>query len=135
MTENDNDNNIRQVIIVRKDLKMRKGKEIAQCCHASMSILLSKMQDSFYGKTLFLYPDDPLNKWINGQFTKIILYVNSEEELINIYNLAKTAKLDTIMITDIGKTEFHNIPTKTCIAIGPDYKEKIDPITKGLALL
>jgi len=43
-------------------------------------------------------------------------------------------KLETHLITDNGTTEFNSVPTNTCIAIGPDYSDKIDMITKHLKL-
>ena len=35
---------IKQVILIRKDLKMRRGKEIAQGSHASMEFLVSRIR-------------------------------------------------------------------------------------------
>jgi PTH2 family peptidyl-tRNA hydrolase len=69
----------KQVIVVRKDLKMRRGKEISQSSHASISFLTKKMQNNI-----------PLteveNIWLNDGFSKICLYVNSEEELLKVHN-------------------------------------------------
>jgi PTH2 family peptidyl-tRNA hydrolase len=61
--------------------------------------------------------------------------VNSEEELMTIYEKATSAGLEVHLITDSGKTEFHGQPTRTCLAIGPDFAAKIDPITGHLELL
>ena len=73
--------------------------------------------------------------WFSGDFTKVCLYVNSEEELDDIYNKAKDAGLNVCEIIDNGLTEFHGVKTKTCLAIGPDLSDKIDPITGNLKLL
>lgn len=54
---------------------------------------------------------------------------------MEIFHAAEVAGLVVNLITDNGTTEFGGIPTKTCLAIGPDYKERIDPITKHLKLL
>jgi PTH2 family peptidyl-tRNA hydrolase len=117
----------KQVIVVRKDLKMRRGKEIAQCSHASISFLTKKMQNNI-----------PLteveNTWLNDSFSKICLYVNSEEELLKVHNDALEKGLESNLITDSGRTEFHGVPTKTCLAIGPDYSVKIDEVTRSLPL-
>lgn len=116
---------VKQVIVIRKDLKMRRGKEIAQGSHASNQIL---EEVAFQG----LNPSDQLIEWLNTGKTKICLQVNSEEELLKIYNDASDAGLTAYLIKDTGKTEFNGIPTHTCLAIGPESNEAIDPITKHL---
>lgn len=118
---------IKQVIVVRKDLKMRRGKEIAQGCHASNSFLSDIINNN---KKLSLVQKE----WLKGSFTKITLKVNSEEELLQVYNNAITNGLVCYLITDSGKTEFNGVPTRTCLAIGPDYSDKIDLVTGNLEL-
>jgi PTH2 family peptidyl-tRNA hydrolase len=73
--------------------------------------------------------------WLAGSFAKICCRVNSEEELISIYDTAIAAGLEVHLITDSGKTEFHGQPTRTCLAIGPDESSKIDAVTGHLELL
>jgi PTH2 family peptidyl-tRNA hydrolase len=118
----------KQVIVMRNDLNMRKGKMIAQGAHASMSFLLK--EDAAYNAA-----QDDIAEWLESSFAKVCVYVNSEEELINIYEQAKEKGLIVHMITDLGRTEFKGIPTKTCLAIGPNKSEKIDEITGNLKLL
>lgn len=126
-------NTVKQVIVMRKDLRMSRGKMIAQGSHASISFLTKDLglNDGKIFKTL----TEEQQEWINGIFTKICLRVSSEEDLICIYNRAKDKNLTVHMITDVGKTEFDGVPTKTCLAIGPHRSSKIDPITKELKLL
>ena len=38
------------------------------------------------------------------------------------------------LITDAGMTEFHGVPTHTCLAIEPAFPQDIDPITGELPL-
>ena len=127
---------VKQVIVVRKDLNMRKGKLAAQVAHASMKV--------FFDMGEFTHPDvfeianltKPMIKWMDyGPFTKIVVGVNSEEELLEIKKKAKEANIPNALIKDNGLTEFHGIPTNTCIAIGPDEEEKINAITGELELL
>lgn len=130
---------IKQVIVMRKDLNMRKGKMIAQGSHASLGALL-KFFDKIENKATITYKvqfgrDSYLDKWLNGNFAKICLYVNSEEELNNIKLQCDEAKIPNALIIDSGLTEFHNVPTKTCIGIGPWKSEEIDKITGELSLL
>lgn len=124
---------IKQVIVMRKDLNMRKGKMIAQGAHASMGIFfdLMKKQDNNYVLEL----NNDMQIWKDGVFTKICLYVESEQELSDIYLKAQFVGLPVKMIVDSGLTEFKNIPTKTCLAIGPAKSELIDKITGKLKLL
>jgi PTH2 family peptidyl-tRNA hydrolase len=123
---------VKQVIVMRKDLKMRRGKEIAQGAHASMKVLLDKMH--LQDNKLQLELDDKISQWLSDGFAKICLYIESEEEMIELYDKAKQKGLLCSMITDSGNTEFHGVPTNTCIAIGPDFSEKINDLTGHLKL-
>lgn len=125
----------KQVIVIRKDLKMRRGKEVAQGSHASMGAILNYAFPTFGNSIEIELKNTAIKEWIFGRFTKICVYVNSEEELMEIYNSAKNANLNVSLIQDAGLTEFGGIPTYTCLAIGPDYPENIDPITGHLPLL
>lgn len=118
---------IKQVIVIRKDLKMRRGKEIAQGSHASMAFLSHYVRGD-----LELKPVE--REWLAGTFTKICVVVNSEDELLNLHHIAEQNGIRSFVINDSGATEFGGMPTNTCIAIGPDYVEKIDPITRELKL-
>ena len=124
---------IKQVIVIRKDLNMRKGKMIAQGAHASLKVFLDRKQ--MVGRDCVISLTDQMHEWINGIFTKICVSVDSEVELLDIYNRAKEDNLPVALIQDCGLTEFGNVPTYTCLAIGPDEIEKIDKITGGLKLL
>ena len=117
---------MKQVIVLAKYLKMRRGKEMSQACHASMAAIL------FKGRLL---QTDEVQEWIGGIFTKICVSVDSEEELLEIYRKAKEANLHCSLIKDAGLTEFGGIPTYTAVAVGPGKPEDIDPITGHLRLL
>lgn len=124
---------VKQCIIVRKDLKMRKGKEIAQGAHASLSFLTKRIQDNPNVEASKLFTSEE-KEWVEGNFAKICLQVDSEHELMEIAHKAKMAGLTVNVITDAGLTEFGGVPTKTCLAIGPHRSEKIDLITSSLKL-
>ena len=125
----------KQVIVMRKDLNMRKGKMISQGSHASMKVLLDSMISVEDGRIFDLPIDSPIKDWIEGIFTKICVSVDSEEELLEIYNKAKDSGLMCSLIQDVGLTEFGGVPTYTCCAIGPNWDTEIDPITSHLKLL
>ncbi len=125
---------IKQVIVMRTDLNMRKGKMITQGAHASMAWMAEKLLDDADGCTV-PWLSEAQHGWLHGLFTKICVRVNSEDELLMVWNAAREAGLDAKLITDSGLTEFKGVPTRTCLAIGPDEAEKIDAITGKLELL
>lgn len=135
--------NVKQVIVVRKDLNMRKGKLAAQVAHASMKVLLDHMECQKYAENseacylwfMDVYESEPLNAWLKGAFTKVVVSVDSEEELFEIKAKAEEHNIMTALITDAGYTEFGGIPTNTAVALGPDWADKIDEITGDLKLL
>lgn len=127
--------NYKQIIILRKDLNMRKGKMVAQGAHASMAALLSLGQFSEDKESFTIKKDDRLWPWLMGKFKKITVSVDSEQELIDIYNKAKSKGLIVSLILDSGLTEFGGKPTHTSVAIGPDLAENIDSLTSELKLL
>ena len=71
---------------------------------------------------------------MNGNHRKVTVQVESEAELDAIYQKATEARLEVHLVVDAGLTEFGGVSTKTCLAIGPDLDEKIDPITGSLKL-
>lgn len=113
---------MKQIIVMRKDLKMRRGKEIAQGAHASMKATLENMN----------HPN--VIQWLDGAFTKICVTVDSLDELMAVYNKARENNLITAMIQDSGLTEFKGVPTITCIAVGPATDEDLEPVTGDLKL-
>jgi peptidyl-tRNA hydrolase, PTH2 family len=132
----------KQVIILRKDLNMRKGKMVAQGAHASLLAILScAKQTTFSGAlgdgsgTWTLKAPAAMTEWINGQHTKICVSVNSEQELEALYERAKANGIPCAMVTDAGHTEFNGVPTKTAVAIGPAKVDAVDEITGKLPLL
>ncbi len=112
---------MKQAILVRTDLKMKKGKIAAQSCHASLaSFLKSEEKDR--------------NRWIEEGMKKVVLKVKDEKELSGFFNKAKKAKLPCEIIIDKGLTQVKS-GTKTSVGIGPAPDRKIDSITGKLKLL
>lgn len=118
----------KQIIILRKDLNMRKGKMVAQGAHASMAVILDEQRKSHH-------PTPAVAEWLGGSFTKICVSVDSEDELVQLYTEAVAQGIPCALIRDAGHTEFGGVPTLTAVAIGPEYPEKLDPLTKHLKLL
>lgn len=126
---------IKQLIVMRKDLKMRRGKEIAQASHATMKFLVDRLQkQAFSGICFNINISETEQQWLNTTFKKVCVRVNSEHELLSIHQHALENGLVSSLIQDSGKTEFGGKPTYTCCAIGPDISDKIDQITGHLEL-
>ncbi len=121
---------VKQAIVIRKDLGMRRGKEIAQGAHASLAFLVRRVLDAEAAPAFT--PEE--SAWMRGGSAKICLQVASEAELLDVCERAGRAGLETHLIRDSGKTEFGGVPTYTCLAIGPDTAEHIDPVTRDLKL-
>ena len=120
-------NEVKQVVVMRTKypdgkggtMKPRTGKLVVQGCHAVVGVLEEKPK--------------LLKEWRESRCKKVCLQVDGEEELKDLEAKAKCAGLKTYLVTDAGLTEFDG-PTVTCLAIGPDYSDKIDPITGSLKL-
>lgn len=123
----------KQVIVMRKDLGMRKGKMIAQGAHASLKVLLDAATRTEAGLALTL--DEASAAWIDGRFTKVCVSVDSAEALAAVVEGARAAGLPCALIVDAGQTEFHGVPTPTCCAVGPAWADAVDAVTGGLPLL
>jgi PTH2 family peptidyl-tRNA hydrolase len=125
----------KQVIVMRKDLGMRKGKMIAQGAHASMKVLLDAGRLDPDGSGFAFAVDPAMAAWLGGRFTKVCVSVDSEPALDQIVARAREAGVPCALITDAGVTEFHGVPTRTCCAVGPAWIDAVDAITGGLPLL
>lgn len=123
----------KQVIVWRHDLKIRKGKSMAQAAHASWGAGLSIAQKKD-NKIIIDLNDEYVRNWFEHRFKKVVVYCPGERELVEIYNQAKEAGLPCALITDAGLTEFNEVPTKTCVGIGPADPDEIDKITGNLPL-
>jgi PTH2 family peptidyl-tRNA hydrolase len=126
----------KQVIVIRRDLRMRRGKEIAQGAHASMAWLRQRLLPH-------LTPAPTVDQvrfsqaeraWLEGSLRKVTVKVGSEAELMAVYDKAVEAGVLVHLITDRGLTEFGGVPTRTCLAVGPDYDDRVDPVTGHLDL-
>ena len=111
----------KQVILVRQDLQLPKGKLAAQTAHASVEAVLKSDKKQ-------------VQYWRNEGMTKVALKVKDEKELFQYLQQAKDARLTTSLISDAGRTVVAP-GTVTCGAIGPDEEEKIDRITEKRKLL
>ena len=111
----------KQVIIIRNDLKLGKGKLAAQACHASLEAY--KMSDS-----------RARDQWESSGVKKVVLKASDLKGLMEIYNSLKSAKLKPALIKDAGLTEVAP-GTITCLGVGPLREDIVDKVTGKLKML
>ncbi len=119
---------IKQVIVVRTDLKMGKGKLAAQVAHGAVEAVFQILESE----------REEWREWLRlwrrmGQ-KKIVVKVQSERELREIYEKARDENLPAVIIADAGLTQLEP-GTVTVVAIGPAPADKVDKITGKLKLL
>ena len=128
----------KQVIVLQKSLNMRRGKMVAQGAHASLAVFSQHMRvdEDEEGTLVASFPlTAEAVAWFNTGFKKICVSVDSEAELLSLFERAKAAGLPCALIRDNGLTEFAGVPTYTAVAIGPAPESSIDPLTRHLPLL
>jgi len=111
----------KQVILVRKDLKLSKGKMSSQVSHESVEATLKSDQNK-------------VKSWRNEGMKKVILSVENEKELLKYKRFADEVGLTNSLVKDAGRTEIKP-GTLTCLAIGPDLIEKVDKVSENLKMV
>ena len=115
---------VKQVIVLRKDVAMGRGKLAAQAAHAA--VLAAEKARS--------HRHDWFNIWFKTGQAKVVVKAENLQELLELENHARTIGLPAASVQDSGLTQ---IPpgTITCVGIGPGPAELIDSVTRHLKLL
>ncbi|KAJ0014313.1 hypothetical protein Pint_21050 [Pistacia integerrima] len=113
----------KMVLVVRNDLKMGKGKIAAQCSHATLGL---------YKKLLRRAPN-ALNRWEMCAQPKVVLKIESEEDMLVLQERAKSLELPTHITIDAGRTQIAPNSRTVMAILGP--VEVVDEVTGGLKLL
>jgi peptidyl-tRNA hydrolase len=112
---------MKQVIVVNGALDLPPGKMAAQVAHAAVGALLGA-------------PRRNQADWLQNGMPKVVVECASQDELLGILAQAEAAGLPAMLVRDAGKTVVQ-AGTATCVGIGPDLAERIDPITGSLPLV
>ncbi|KAI8840558.1 peptidyl-tRNA hydrolase, partial [Chytridium lagenaria] len=112
-----------QILCVRTDLEMGKGKVAAQCCHATLAAYNEMLQRDIKG----------VKRWEQFGQAKITLKCPNEDEMNALQKKALSMGLVAKVIRDAGRTQIA-AGSKTVLAIGPAPKNKIDEVTGHLKL-
>jgi PTH2 family peptidyl-tRNA hydrolase len=111
----------KQVIVVRQDLKLDKGKLAVQVAHASL--------DAYKKSSLATR-----EAWESEGSKKVVVRAESLKALLDIQKKARSLGLACSLIRDAGKTQLKP-GTVTCLGIGPDTEERLDMVTGDLNIL
>jgi len=112
---------LKQVILVRSDLALPKGKMAAQVAHASLEAAMKS------DKQL-------VSAWREEGGKKVVLKVDDDKQMLAFKELCARAGLKTALIIDAGHTVLAP-GTMTCLGVGPDSEEKIDKVTGKLKMM
>ncbi len=112
---------MKQMIIVRTDLKMSKGKLAVQASHAAVAA--AQKADKKI-----------ISSWTRGGQKKVAVKVKTEKELLSLQDKCRKLKINHYLVCDAGLTELKP-GTATALAIGPDKEEKVNKVTGSLPLL
>lgn len=115
---------LKQVILIRTDLKMSTGKKCAQACHASVtaSDLVRTLNKKVW------------KNWKNFGQKKVVLKAKNMEDIKDIYIKVNKQDIPCFIVKDAGLTQLEP-GTITALGIGPVLSTKIDEITGELPLL
>ena len=114
---------LKQVIIVRMDLKMGKGKLATQVAHASIGA---------YRKTKKKH-NDIVKRWEKQGEKTVVLKIGSVDELLKIKSLVDKENIPNVLIHDAGRTQVEP-GTVTCLGIGPWASKVLDKYISDLKL-
>ena len=114
---------LKQVIVIRSDLGMGKGKLAAQCSHASLSAYKKCEKED----------EENAREWEGQGQKKVVLKVSSEGELLELYEKMKR-EVPCALIRDAGHTQVEP-GSVTCFGAGPADEAVLNKYTKHLKLL
>jgi PTH2 family peptidyl-tRNA hydrolase len=115
----------KQVIVVRSDLKMGKGKTAAQVAHAALDA--AEVARNRYPRWY--------DAWrAQGQAKVVVKTEGGEEALGELQGQARSLGLPVSLIQDRGLTQLEP-GTITCLGIGPGPAGEVDKVTGELKLL
>jgi PTH2 family peptidyl-tRNA hydrolase len=106
----------KQVILIRKDLEMSRGKLAVQINHATaMAVMRADRKTQ--------------ERWMQNGIKVVIVGIDTLEEMVELdYKLQAERSIPHFMATDLGTTEF-NRPEITALAVGPAPAKMINKYT------
>jgi PTH2 family peptidyl-tRNA hydrolase len=118
------DEKLKQVIVVRTDLQMGKGKLGVQIAHGAVSTAFEVQRQN----------PRRFRSWLEQGQPKIAVHVRTMEELHALRAAASSVGVPAVLVEDRGLTQLPS-GTPTCLAMGPAPIELLDRLTGHLKLL
>jgi len=116
-------NDVKQVIVVRNDLNMKRAELATQVAAASVKFLIEN-NESARGNQVFVNLSNEEVSWLTGSFSQTILAANSEEQLQDIVTRAEIMGIEAHTSSKDDKI--------ACVALGPDDSSLINRIVHKL---
>ncbi|GKV03444.1 hypothetical protein SLEP1_g15739 [Rubroshorea leprosula] len=124
VSSSNSDQELKMVLVVRQDLKMKSGKIASQCAHAATGMYAELMQSN---RSL-------VRKWEHCGQPKIVVTCKNQQEMNKLKEAAESIGLPTFVVADAGRTQVL-AGSKTVLAVGPGPKGAVDSVTGKLNLL
>lgn len=136
----------KQIIVVRRDLNMPPGKLAAQVAHAGglwlqrrlrLGDVVTPQHEGEIVVAPYIYTaelSEAEHDWLSDNYTKVVVEVPDEATMHALKVQASEADLTVHVVRDLGRTVFKGVRTATCLAVGPDTAEKLDPLFRHLPL-
>jgi PTH2 family peptidyl-tRNA hydrolase len=122
--------NVKQVIVVRKDLKLRKGKLASLAAHAAMQFILDNNESDRPDELQVKLSQQEVH-WIQGSFDKDVLGIDSHDALSDMVLKAELNGVNVYSIFDKSKKPDEG-PQLVCAAFGPDEEDQLAQIIGNL---
>ncbi len=124
MTDGQQNRQYKQVLVVRSDIKMGKGKIAVQCSHAAVSASEEARKSAV----------DWWRIWMQEGQLKVAVKVNGLSSILDLERKSRENRLPFYVVRDMGLTQVEP-GTITCIGIGPAPAARLDLLTRDLPLL
>ena len=123
--------NVKQTIIVRKDLKMQKGRMASVVSQASMKFLIEN-NEAERGDEIRVRLSQQEAEWINSSFSRSVLSVDSQEALKDIAFKCEMSGIDVYYVFDDKELNEGEIRELLSISLGPDEEDLIEQVVGSL---
>ncbi|AES73871.1 peptidyl-tRNA hydrolase II (PTH2) family protein [Medicago truncatula] len=95
VSSNGADQELKMVLVVRQDLKMKSGKIASQCAHAATGMYAELMRSN---RSL-------LRQWEQCGQPKIVVTCKNQQEMNKLTEAAESIGLPTFVVSDAGRTQ------------------------------
>ena len=118
---------LKQAIIVRKDLNLKRKELISQATKASIKFIIENNESERGGQLLINLSSDE-TAWLTGSFSQDILFVETKDQLDDIMFRAEILGIEAYSVFSKNDGEAE----ASCVALGPDESDVINKLIHGL---